>query len=160
VFDLGKNVGWILEGIKGTREARPDEMEDFKDLVRHSIDMICRFRYKDPENKLFYLGPGEGKDVTLELVKIVDPENDEVIVYFDRISRLPAKIEYNQTSNKGVRLRRVEEFSQWHMKQGVLTPLRFDHYVNGRRASQQFIMRITYNNNLPDSLFTRPEPPK
>jgi hypothetical protein len=90
----------------------------------------------------------------------VDPENDEVIVYFDRMSRLPAKIEYRDISNKGVRRRHVEEFSQWHMKQGVNTPLRFDHYINGRRASQTFILKITYNNNLPDSLFTKPMPRK
>jgi len=29
--------------------------------------------YKDPENKLFYLGPGEGSEVTFELVKLLDP---------------------------------------------------------------------------------------
>jgi len=160
VFNLGTNEGWILEGQKGTRDAKPEEMEDFKNAMRHSIEMICRFRYKDAENKLFYLGPGEGKDITLEMVKIVDPENDEVIVYFDRLSKLPAKIEYRTTSNKGVRQRRIEEFSQWHMKQGVNTPLRFDRYVNGRRHEQQFVLKITYNNNLPDSFFSKPVPPK
>jgi hypothetical protein len=160
VFNLGANEGWILEGQKGTREATPDELTDFKNAIRHSIDMICRFRYKDPENRLFYLGPGEGKEITLEMVKIVDPENDEVIVYFDRLSKLPAKIEYRTTSSKGVRQRRVEEFSQWHMKQGVNTPLRFDRYVNGRRHEQQFVLKLTYNNNLPDSFFSKPVPPK
>ena len=157
VFNLGTNEGWILEGDRETRDAKPEEMADFKNAVRHSIDMICRFRYKDPENKLFYLGPGDGQDVTLELVKIVDPENDEVVIYFDRISKLPAKIEYKDINNKGVRQRHVEEFSQWHKIQGVNTPLRIDRYVNGRRSSQHFTLKITYNNNLPDSLFTKPE---
>ncbi len=156
VFNLGTNEGWILEGDRETRDAKPEEMEEFKNAVRHSIDMICRFRYKDPDNRLFYLGPGEGKDVTLELVKIVDPENDEVTVYFDRISRLPAKLEYREVTGKGIRLRHVEEFSQWHWKQGVYTPLRIDRFANGRKSSQVFILKITYNNNLPDSLFVKP----
>lgn len=160
VFDLGKNEGWILEGQKGVREAKPEEMKEFKNAVRHSIDMICRFRYKDPENRLFYLGPGEGKDLTTEMVKLVDPENDEVIIYFDRLSKLPAKVEYRETNKNGVRQRFVEEFSQWHMKQGVNTPLRIDLSVNGRPSSQHFILKITYNNNLPDSLFSKPVPPK
>ncbi len=160
VFNLGKNEGWILEGQKETRDAKPEEMEDFKNAVRHSLDMIFRFRYRDPENKLFYLGPGEGKDVTLEIVKIVDPENDEVTIYFDRISKLPAKLEYREITAKGVRQRHVEEFSQWHWKQGILTPLRLDRYVNGRRSAQQFVLKITYNNNLPDSFFSKPVPPK
>jgi hypothetical protein len=160
VFDLGKNEGWILEGQKGTREAKPEEMKEFKNLVRHSIDMICRFRYKDPENRLFYLGPGEGRDVTTEMVKIVDPENDEVTVYFDRLTKLPAKIEYRETNNRGVRQRFNEEYSQWHMMQGVNTPLRIDRSVNGRPSSQMFVLKMTYNNNLPDSFFSKPVPPK
>lgn len=160
VFNLANNEGWILEGQKEVREAKPEEMEGFRNTVKHSIDMIFRFRYKDPENKLFYMGPGEGKEGSLELVKLVDPENDEVVVYFDRISRLPAKIEYRVMNERGVRQRRVDEFSQWHKKQGVNTPLRIDGYVNGRRLSQHFVLTITYNNDLPDSFFTKPAPLK
>jgi len=160
VFNLEKGEGWILEGQKETRDATPAEMQDFKNAVKHSIDCIFRFRYKDPENKLFYLGPGEDKDVTLELVKLVDPENDEVTIYFDRISRLPAKIEYWSTNKRGVRQRNIQEFSQWHSIQGVLTSLRTDGYVNKRRSFQSFILKIAYNNNLPDSFFSKPVPPK
>jgi hypothetical protein len=160
VFNLGKNEGWILEGQKETRAATPEEMKDFENTVNHSIESIFRFRYKDPRNKLFYLGPGEGHEVTLEMVKIIDPENDEVTVYFDRISKLPAKTESRTVNRKGVRQRIVDEFSQWHVIQGVKTPMRIDGYVNGRRWSQQFILKISYNNNLPDSLFSKPVPPK
>jgi hypothetical protein len=160
VFNLGKNEGWILEGAKETRDATPGEMDRFKNSVKHSIDMIFRFRYKDPGTRLFYLGAGEGKDVTLDIVKLVDPENDEVLLYFDRISKLPAKIEYRDTNDRGVRQHHVVEFSQWFMKQGVNTPLRMDGYLNGRRLSQHFLLRVTYNNNLPDSFFSKPVPLK
>jgi len=160
VFNLGKNEGWILEGQKETREATPDEMKDFRDEAKHSIDLIFRIRYKDSADKLFYLGPGEGQDVTLEMVKIVDPENDEVIVYFDRISRLPAKIEYRSTNKKGVRQRNVREFSQWHQIQNINTPLRIDSFVNSRRSYQCFVLKVRYNDNLPDSFFSKPVPPK
>jgi hypothetical protein len=156
VFNLETNEGWILEGQKETREATKEEMSGFKNTVKHVIDNIFRFRYKNPDNKLFYLGPGEGREMTLEIVKLLDPENDEVAIYFDRISKLPAKIEYHDLSNRGVRMRIVDEFSQWHMEQGVNTPLRIDSYVNGRRSSQTFILKITYNNNLADSFFSKP----
>jgi hypothetical protein len=160
VFNLGKNEGWILEGQKETRDAKPGEMDSFKNSVKHSIDMIFRFRYKDPGTRLFYMGAGEGKDVTLEIVKLVDPENDEVVLYFDRISKLPAQIEYRDINDRGVRQHHVEEFSQWFMKQGVNTPLRMDGYINGRRLSQHFLLKVTYNNNLPDSFFSKPVPLK
>ena len=160
VFNLENNTGWILEGQKDTRDATKEEMSSFKNTVKHTIDNIFRFRYKDPNNKLFYLGPGEGRDITLEMVKLVDPENDDVVIYFDRLSKLPAKIEYWDVSSRGVRLRIVDEFSQWHMMQGVNTPLRIDGSVNGRPYSQHFILKITYNNNLEDSFFSKPVPPK
>jgi len=156
VFNLAANEGWIKEGRKETREATAEEISDFKRVVKHTLDIIFRQRYKDPDNKLFYLGPGEGRDVILEMVKIVDPENDEMVLYFDRISKLPEKIEYWDVSSRGVRLRVVEEFSQWHVIEGVKTPLRIDRYFNGRRSSQHFILEITYNNDLEDSFFSKP----
>jgi hypothetical protein len=160
VFNLEKSEGWILEGQKGTREATQEEIKGFRSAVNHSIDSIFRFRYRDPKNRLFYLGPGEGQDVTLEMVKILDPENDEATIYFDRISKLPAKIESRRINSKGVRQRVVDAFSQWHMIQGVNSPLRTDGFVNGRRSYQQFILKIKYNNDLPDSFFSKPVPPK
>jgi hypothetical protein len=161
VFNLEKNEGWILEGQKPTRDATPEEMKSFRNSVKHNIDNIFRSRWKDPANKLFYMGPGEGVDVRLEIVKLLDPENDEVLVYFDRASKLPAKIEYKSMDTKrGINLRMSEEFSQWHIIDGVNTPLRVDTYRNGFRASQVFVLKITYNNNLADSFFSKPEPPK
>jgi hypothetical protein len=159
VFNLEKKEGWILEGQKDTREATPEEMEDFKNDVKHSIDTIFRTRYKDPENKLFYLGPSDA-DVELEMVRLLDPENDEVTIYFDRLSKLPAKIEYQVIDKRGIHYRETQEFSQWHMIQGVNTPLRIDISRNGHRFIQQFILKITYNNKLQDSFFSKPVPPK
>jgi hypothetical protein len=161
VFNLEKNEGWILEGQKPTREATPEEMKQFRNGVKHNIDNIFRSRWKDPANKLFYMGPGEGMEVRLEVVKLLDPENDEILIYFDRANKLPAKIEYKSMDTKrGINLRMVEEFSQWHVVDGVNTPLRVDTYRNGYRASQVFALKIAYNTNLPDSLFSKPEPPK
>jgi len=160
IFNLEKNEGWIIEGQKPLRKANDDEMKNFAGVVKHNLDNIFRFRIKDPQNKIFYVGPGEGLDVTLVTVKIVDPENDETTVYFDRMSKLPAKIEYRTVTKKGVRQRVVDEFSQWHMIQGVNTPMRIDGYINGKRASQTFATKISYNTHPQDNLFSKPAPPK
>ena len=157
VFNLETNEGWIQEGKEEPKPATPDDMRDFKNTVKHSLEIIFRSRYKDPDNKLFYLGPGEGRDVTLEKVKLIDPENDEVTVYFDRLTKLPDKLEYTSLSKDGVRQREVVEFSQWHWIQDVRTSLRKDGYTNGRPSFQIHTVKMEYNNNLPDSLFSKPE---
>ena len=160
VFNLEKNEGWIQQGQKETRVATPEEMTDFKNSVRHSLDNILRFRYRDPGNKLFYMGPGEGSDVQYDLVKLLDEENDEVTVYFDRVAKLPTKVEFRTVGKNEVRYRVVEEYSQWHESQGINAPLRKDTYRNGTRYRQQFILKITYNTGLENSLFVKPEPQK
>ncbi len=160
VFNLETNEGWILEGQKDTRNATPEEMQDFRNAVKHSLETIFRYRYKDPANSLFYLGPGTGADIRLEVVRLLDPENDEVNIYFDRASRLPVKLMYRGLDKRGVQTRTVVEFSQWHSIQGVNTPLRIDTFVNGRKHSQMFILKIRYNNGLQDSFFSKPVPPK
>jgi len=160
VFNLEKNEAWILEGQKPTRDATPEELKDFRNSVKHSIDNIFRTRWKDPTNKVFYLGPGEGSDVRFETVKLLDPENDEVLIYFDRATKLPAKIEYKSMDKRGINLKVVDEFSQWHVIDGINTPMRIDTTRNGFKFSQVYATKITYNNNLPDSFFSKPEPPK
>ena len=156
VFNLETNEGWIKEGQKDTREATPEEMNDFRNVAKHSLDLIFRTRYKDPGNRIFYLGPGQGRDLTLDKVKLIDPDNDEVTVYFDRMTKLPEKIEFRQKDENGVRQTIVQEYSQWHWIQGVQTSLRTDGYINGRQSYQSHIIEITFNNDLPDSLFTKP----
>jgi len=157
IFDLAKNEGWIIEGAREARNASEDEMKSFWAAANHSIDNIFRFRWKDTENKLFYLGPGEGTDVTRDTVRLINPENDEVVIYFDRVSKLPVKIESQRINERGVRVRVTDEYSQWHKIQGVLTPMRIDSYTNGRRSSQQFLLKLTYNNNLQNDFFSKPE---
>ena len=157
IFDLAKNEGWIIEGQIEPRAATEDEMKSFWSAANHSLDNIFRFRWKDPQNKLFYLGPGEGTDITRDMVRLIDPENDEVVIYFDRVSKLPVKIETQQINERGVRVRVSDEYSQWHNIQGVLTPMRIDGFTNGRRSSQQFLLKLSYNNNLQDDFFTKPE---
>lgn len=158
IFNLEKNEGWIQEGQEETEAATPDDMRDFRNAVKHSMEILFRTRYKDPDNKLFYLGPGDGRDITLDRVKLIDPENDEVTVYFNRMTKLPEKLEYKRVDQKGVRQREVREFSQWHWIQDVRTSLRTDGYTNGRQSFQIHIIKIEYNNDLPDTLFSKPVP--
>jgi hypothetical protein len=159
VFNLEKKEGWILEGQKETRNATPEEMKDFTDVMKHSLETIFRFRYQDPDSKLFYLGAAENS-VQLEMVKLIDSENDEVTIYFDRLSKLPAQLEYQVTDRRGIHYRVVDEFSQWHMIQGVNTPMRIDTSRNGRKLSQHFVLKIAFNTGLKDSFFVKPIPPK
>ena len=158
VFNLERDEGWVLEGQKGTRDANAEEMKGFRAAANHSLENIFRFRYRDPLNKLFYLGAGAGKDASLDVVKLIDPENDEILVYFDRASRLPVKLETGRLNDRGWE-RLTSEFSRWHTIQVNTAADRRDR---GRapRLPAVHHAKITYNNGLQDEFFSRPEPPK
>jgi len=147
-------------GAKGNPLRDRGGDEGFQKCRQAQLGRHFPFRYKDPQNKLFYLGPGEGADVRLEAVKLLDPENDEVTIFFDRASKLPAKIEYRSITSGALVLREVEEYSQWLVTQGVNGPLRIERYQNGFKSSLQYVVKISYNNNLPDSFFGKPETQK
>ena len=156
IFDLEKNEGWIIKGEREVKTAAEDDMKSFWSSANHSIENIIRFRWKDPENKLFYIGAGEDADVTRDMVRLIDPKNNEAVIHFDRVSKLPVKIEYQRINERGIRVRVTDEYSQWHRIQGVMTPMRIDGYTNGRRSFQQFFLKLSYNNNLRDDLFSKP----
>jgi len=80
------------------------------------------------------------------------------MIYFDRISKLPVKVEFQQINERGIRVRVADEHSQWHRNQGVLSPTRIDRFVNGRRSAQYFFLKISYNGNIRDDLFSKPAP--
>lgn len=161
VFNLDANKGWILEGRKGVREVRPEELDQFKKTVKHAVENLLRTRYKEPGMKLFYFGPEEviGK-VRTEVVELLDPENDSVLIYFDEKTHLPIKLEYTEVTREGRKSKVEEEYSNWHVIQGVETPLRIDVFTDGEQSARRHIERISYNDKLPDSLFDKPVPEK
>ena len=161
VYNLDLNKGWLLEGRKGVREAKPEEVDQFRRTVKHAVENVLRTRFNEPGVKLFYYGPNEvsGK-VRSEAVELLDTENDAVIVYFDARTRLPIKLEYTEVSTDGRKQKVEEEYTNWHNIQGVQTPLRVDILVDGELANQRFVEKLSYNNSLPDTLFDKPQPEK
>ena len=77
-------------------------------------------------------------------------------IAFDVGSGLPFRMEYQEIGKFGRKLRIAEEFSNWHVIEGVNTPMRTDRFTNEEPSAQVFITKIDYNVGLPDSLFTEP----
>ncbi|MBI1748497.1 MAG: hypothetical protein HYR55_18210 [Acidobacteria bacterium] len=161
VFNLDIDKGWMLEGRKGVRDAKPEEVAQFKKTVKHAIENVLRTRYRERGVKLFYFGPEEvaGK-IRAEVVEILDQENDSVLVYFDLKTHLPVKLEYTETAADGRKLKIEEEYTNWHNIEGVRTPMRIDVFTNGDQSSQRFVEKLSYSSTFTDSLFEKPQPEK
>ncbi|MBI4456157.1 MAG: hypothetical protein HY644_09685 [Acidobacteria bacterium] len=163
IFDLSTNKGWHLEGKNDIKEASAEEIRQFRQTVRHSVENLLRKRLQEPGMNFFYYGSGEvsGRD-DVEAVEMIDAENDSVLIYFDLKTYLPSRLEYVTVDARGNKRREAVEFYIWHSMEGVMTPLRLDNYTGGQLSSQLFVDEITYRPTpaFNDALFSRPTPEK
>jgi len=161
IYNLETDQGWTLEGESSVEEIPPEGVAAFKQSVLRDLNVLLRRRIGDEDVHLYYYGP---KDIAgggeHEAVEILDAANNSVVIFFDLRTHLPAKLETHVTNSLGIRQKMETEYSNWHTIQGVHTPLRTDHYTEGKLSSQFYTKSITYNGALPPSLFLKPVPKK
>ncbi|HEY3128196.1 MAG TPA: hypothetical protein VGL91_01945 [Acidobacteriota bacterium] len=159
IFDLSANKGWHMEGKSAIKEAKPEEVKQFRQTVRHAIENLLRGRLSEPGMTFFYYTPDEisGKG-DVEAVEMIDSENDTVSIYFDVKTHLPTRLEYVAIDPRGNKHKEATEFYVWLAIQGIMTPMRFDNYSDGQLASQIFVKEMIYNPKppIPDSYFAQP----
>ena len=161
IYNLEIGRGWILEGKSSVEEIPEEDIKEFKKGVQGELDILLRDRVDEEGMSLFYYGPddvaGSGE---YEAVDFLDASNKSVVIFFDLESRLPSKMETHTTNSFGVRQKQETEFANWHTIQGIHTPLRSDHYTDGKVSRQIFIEEITFNGDIPPEYFLEPVPEK
>ena len=157
IFDLEAGKGWIMYGDFEVKPASEEQLEEFKRASKRSLENLFRFRIKEEGVTLHYMGAEiiNGRK-PVEMIQLIDAENDILKIYFEESSGLPYRLEYDGVENHGRKVRIFEEYSNWHVIQGVKTPLRIDRLTAGEPSSQLFINKITYNSGLPNGLFIEP----
>lgn len=157
VVDLEAGKGWILYGDFEVKPLTQEQIDRFKKSVNHNLDYILRFRLSEKGVTLHYFGSDliEGRKA-VEVVEVIDAENDSVRIAFDTSSGLPFRAEYVEIGKFGRKLRIAEEYSNWHVIEGVNTPMRTDRFTNEQPSAQIFITKIDYNVGLADNLFVEP----
>ena len=150
--------GWKLEGKDSVEKLPQKEIEDFKKLVRRDMNILLRQRLDEEGMHLFYYGPEDIEGSTeLEAVDFLDSTNNSVVIYFDRDSHLPSRVETEFTDEFGVRHQQSREFFNWHTIQGIYTPLRFDTSTDGQMSQQQYLEKISFNVEIPPEHFLEPQ---
>jgi len=157
IYNLEQGKGWTLEGEDIVEEIPEDSIERFRRSVKEDLDILLRYRLDEEGMNMFYYGPddiaGQGK---YEAVEFLDLTNNSIVVFFDRQTHLPTKVETHSTDQVGVRHKEELELSNWHDIEGVKTPLRFDFYVDDEISWQRFLEGITFNPEIPPDYFLEP----
>ena len=131
------------------------------DEANVDFDVLLHARLDEEGMSTFYYGPNEiSGDGNFEAVEFVDRTNNSAVVFFDRDTHLPSKIETHYTDKMGVRHKREQQRYNWHVIEGVNVALTQETYVDDELSSQLFIQQITFNPDLASSLFEKPVPVK
>ncbi len=160
LYDLDAGKGWFVYGGTEIKPAKPEQMERFKKGARRDYNNLFRSRLQETGFSIHYYGSDilDGRR-PVQILEMIDAENDTILAYFDDNTGLPFRLEYQDTLPNGRRVRVWDEFYNWHVIEGVNTPMRQDRLHNGQPASQVFLTGIRYNVGLADSLFAEPVPP-
>jgi hypothetical protein len=157
IFNLELGKAWSLEGKDYVEEIPEEAIQDFRRGAKKDIDLILRQRLNEEGMNLYYYGPDDVSGTgEVEAVEFLDATNDSLVVFFDTKTHLPVKTETHNTDRVGVRHKQEQEFSNWHVIQGINTALRHDVYVDGEISRQRFIEELTYNPTFPPGHFEEP----
>ncbi|HXK59803.1 MAG TPA: hypothetical protein PLP42_07885 [Acidobacteriota bacterium] len=158
IYNLEVAQGWTLEGKDTVKEAKPEDIEEFRKSVKRDLDILLRKRVDEEGMNLYYYSPddvaGTGES---EAVEFLDSTNQSVIIFFDTKTHLPIKLETQITDKLGLRHKEEVEYITWHTIQNVRTPLRIDVLVDGKVSQQRFVEKIEYNVAIPEDFFLEPK---
>jgi hypothetical protein len=162
-LELTKQRDWwiIHNGDKGFevtfRGVSLEESKALQDYLRrrdHSLEWVVRRWLNEPGIALFYEGQAIAAEKQAEQVTILNAKNDAVTLFIDYNTHLPLKKSFTwRDPTDKQRNEEGEIYDNYKVVQGIPTPLSVTRTFNGDMANQRFITSVSYNQNLPDSLF-------
>ena len=156
IIDLynGKE-GWTVDH-DGVNEESADKVDEFQAQLTNDPAHLFRYRLKE-EGMVYRYGGTDLIDLKpVDWVEMADREERTYRIAVERDNHLLARfavIIRDQVS--GQRVEEVTSFANYHMIDGVETPLQVVRTRDGRRILQAFYDSCTYNPNLAPNFFTR-----
>ena len=119
----------------------------------HSVDAVMGW-LKEPGTGVFYEGSATVARRPAERVSVTNAANDTVTFEIDASTHLPVSREfsYRDAVFKDIDVDR-EEYDNYQLRDGVMTPFTVTRYRNGDMIGQRFLVDIHYNVGLDPNLF-------
>ena len=139
---------------KGTTAEDPTITTAYLRRRQHSPEWVYRKWINEPGVAFFYEGAAVAAGKPADQVSIITAKNDSVTLFLDSNTHLPIKLGYSWR-DPSYKLRNVEEevYDNYKPVQGIMTPHSVTRYLNDEMSFQRFMNTVTYNQNVPDSLF-------
>ena len=139
---------------KGNQPLPKDQVEETLRRRAHSIEEVVRTWLKMPGVMVV----GEGTSMVgrrmADKVTVLSPNNDAVTLELDAATHLPLRRTYQWRNEKFKdHDEESEDYEDYHTIQGLPTAFTITRYKNGDMTGQRYLVKVSYNEPLPASLF-------
>jgi hypothetical protein len=146
---------------KGNKPLPEDHVQETLRRRAHSPEAIVQSWLKQPDVVVLYEGTTMVERRMAEKVTLLGADNDAVTLEIDADTHLPLRRSY-QTRNKTFKDidEDEEQYEDYHLIQGIQTPLSISRYHNGDLANQRFFTQVEYDVPLTPEMFDTERPLK
>ncbi len=142
------------------KKALPKEVVDEYRLRRsHALDVLVLDWLPQPGLVITYDGTDIVDRKLADKISLLTANNDAASIYLDEGTHLPMSISFqsrNATYHDFDTW--TEQLNDWHIFNGIQTPMTITRLKNGDMVSQRFLTKIDYTKPLPDDTFDPDRP--
>ena len=157
------DTGWTFDGeVKKLSDQSPAQVEEFKRVMRTSLENVLRGWWQKEGGKIVYVGRREaGLAKRNETIRLTYPNGAWIEYEFGARDGMPAKILYKRMrkdpdSGDEVETTEEDQLLKFITVQGITAPWVIDHYINGKQVTRINYEDIKYNQPIDEALFAKP----
>ncbi len=165
-LELTKERDWLIiytgdKGyeitFRGVADLEPEILTDYLRRRQYSLENVLRNWVNEPGMAFFYEGPSVANGHPADKVTLINSHDQAVTLYFDSETHLPLRKTFSWRDKDREKNEEAEWWDNYRPVQGIMTPFSITRSKNGDTQNQRFLTSVSYNQNLPDSMFV-PKP--
>lgn len=144
---------------KGKKEMLEKDITEFFLYQKHSLDNVMTNWLKQPGVLITYEGTALMERKVADKVSILTASNDGVEIALDENTHLPIRLSFQWRDPTYHDFNtEVQEYDDYHLIEGIMTPLTLTRLHNGDMTQQVFLKDVRYNINFPPDLLDPDRP--
>jgi len=149
-------MGWSVNPMTGSTGPQPMTEEQI-DRMKIQADYDGLFyNYKEKGYTVEFIGKENVDDIETYVLKLTRPNGDVITSYIDAENYVLLKSK-SKLKIQGVDTETEVIFSNYKYVNEILNPFSMETKMNGQTAMQMVFDEITYDTEMPDSMFAMPE---
>jgi len=148
--------GWSVNPMMGSTDPQPMTEEQIDRMKIQSDYDGLLYNYKEKGYTVEFTGKETVDDIETYVLKLTRPNGDVITSYIDAENFVMLKMK-SKLKMQGVETEAETIFSNYKFVNEILIAHSMETKVNGETMMQMVLEEVTYNTDIPDSMFMMPE---